>query len=378
MKSVSAWENISPETGEITEMTGYAASLGLQDDYSPADKQDFLLNVFIALASVPFSLFFGYSGLILTPYVLYMVFKPRSIYLLPLIIILAYSSPLRMVFCTGCFLYVMCHFQDLRRYKLLVAWLLYLLLLPFFIWYFHAKLQIPRYVGGVGELTSGFGTYFMMACAFWAAISIRTLGRTFYNGILYWSIFQIVHMSLLGSGAMDDTTAATRSGNILFCRQSFLSIALVAGFWVYCVLNRGMRQSKMAIISFFGVCLLAIDFLGLLRYKLTFTGLGLMMATAFFVIIAIKFKGLCKRLNPIVFFAMSIAMVLYSDALVEKYGGLNADLGRYDDLRNTSIDSIFAKLQMKAIGSTLFGLTLRPLHRAISMWRVEGIRRLQQ
>lgn len=350
-------------------MTGYPTSLRFQDDYSPADKQAFLLNTLMSLASVPLSLFFGYSGLVLMPYVLYMVFKPRSIYLLPLIIILAYSSPLRIVFCAGCFLYVMFHITELRRYKLLGAWLFYLCLAPFFIWYFHARLKMPRFVGGVGELTSGFGTYFMMACAFWAAIGIKQLGRTFYSGILYWSLFQIVHMSLLGSGAMDDTAAATRSGNILFCRQSFLSIAIVCGSWLYCLLNKQMRQTKFAFISFVGVFLLGVDFLGLLRYKLTFTGLGLMLATGFFVVMAKKFKRMCLHLNPMVFFAMSIAIVLYSDSLVEKYGGINANAGRYEDLQNTSIEAIFTKLQMKAIDdrASIWNINLSSIRRQMKI-----------
>lgn len=245
------------------------------EDYTPQERASFVLHICFALASIPLNFINGYAGLLVLPYLLFLTLRPKSQYLLPIIIILAYSSPLRLFFCTACFLYVLFHSNQLRRYGLFGAWCLYLCLSPFFIWYFYQKTQMSRYLAGVGDLASGFGTYFMFACAFWSVLCIRRMGVTFLKGLFYWSLFLVLLMSFIA--VERDASMVDDAGKSLFTRQLFLAIPVCAATFAYFILERRRELRRIGLLAGFACIVLALDFFKILRYSLTFTCLGLMV-----------------------------------------------------------------------------------------------------
>lgn len=316
-------------------------------DYTPQERASFFLHVSLALASVPLNFINGYAGLIIFPYLLFLTLKPRSQYLLPIIIILAYSSPLQLVFCFGCFFYVLFHMNQLRRYGLVRVWGLYLCISPFFIWYFYQKTQLAQRLLGVGDLASGFGTYFMFASAFWAVLSIRRVGITFVKGLLCWSLFLVMFVSILGTeheplNEMENTAR-------IFCRQVFWAIPFCAATFCFFILERRRKFAWLGFGAGLGCFVLFLDIVGILRYKLSFTSMGLMLMSSFFVFLAMRMKKLCMRLSPLLFFALSCAFVFYSSQLVKKYRGIGDEYGNYDEMKVTNVNTLWIKLQRKMI-----------------------------
>lgn len=321
--------------------------LKICEDYTARERSSFVFHTLLALASVPLNFINGYAGLLALPYLLFLTLRPKSQYLLPIIIILAYSSPLRLFFCTACFFYVLFHMNQLRRYGLFGVWWLYLCLSPFFIWYFYQKTQMVSYLVGVGDLASGFGTYFMFACAFWAVLCIRRMGTTFLKGLFYWSLFLVFLVSFVG--VERDATMAEDAGKGLFTRQVFLAIPICAATFSYFILRKSRELRKIGLLAGLACLVLALDFLKILHYDLTFTCIGLMILSFFFVFITIRMPNLCRRLNPLVFFVASCVIVLLSPMLVERYRNINAGMGSYSELKVTDFNSLMIKLQRKAV-----------------------------
>ena len=170
------------------------------------------------------------------PYLLFLTFKARSYCLLPIIIVLAYSSPLRLVFALGCFLYTCLHANQLRKYRLWGVWLFYLCLFPFFLWFFYKKITLPQELLGVGDLNVGWGTYFMFSCAFWAVLTMRKMGKTFFTGLLYWSLLLISLVSFVGA---EDMPANDDAYSRIFCRQVFWAIPFIVAAFCFCLMEHG-------------------------------------------------------------------------------------------------------------------------------------------
>lgn len=330
----------------LLEMTKTSFFLDGCEDYTPHERSAFFLHVSISLLSIPLNFVSGYAGLLMFPYLLFLTFKARSYCLLPIIIVLAYSSPLRLVFVLGCFLYTCLHANQLRKYRLLGAWLFYLCLFPFFLWFFYKKITLPQELLGVGDLNAGWGTYFMFSCAFWAVLTMRKMGKTFFAGMLYWSLFLISLVSFVGT---ENMTASDDAYTGIFCRQVFWAIPFCVAAFCFCLMEDGKSVFRYRIASGAGCLFLFLDWLGILHYDITFTQIGLSGIAVFFMFLAKRMPRLCLRLHPMVFFALSFAVMLYSSKLVEKYAGLYADYGSYDEMKVTDLDSFFKKLQRKAV-----------------------------
>lgn len=315
------------------------------DKYSRAQIQSFYLHVAIAILCVPFYIVSPHTfGLLTSPYVFFLAIRPRPEFLLPIIMQMAYGGQQRYFFCLGCFVYVLFHSAQLRRYKVSWIYWIYMALTPFFVWFFYQKLMGPRYVGSIGEVTGGLGTFFLFSTFFWALLAVRNLDRRFFVGLLYWSLFLVLSVSVGAGGE----SASDDEGFGFFSRSLFWAIPYII-VSSYCLMMQRRRQILPLIASLGGTILLILDFVRILRYPITFTQTGLAIFAVLTLIVARKFKSITKNLNPIFLFCLSTAVVLYSSELVATQGGKNADLGEYSEMSMTSISSIFQKLQRKVV-----------------------------
>ena len=121
--------------------------------YTSVERSRFISHVALAVVCLPFYYLFPFHfGLVTSPYLFFLAIRPKNEYLLPVILHTLYGSQQRAFFILGCFLYVLFHFPELRRYSLHWLYLFYMLLLPYFIWFFWQKLSMPRNVPGVGDI----------------------------------------------------------------------------------------------------------------------------------------------------------------------------------------------------------------------------------
>lgn len=345
------------------------------DVYSTAEKRSYKLHLAFAILCLPLYILMSSTfGLIISPYLVFLALNPKPQYLLPVIIHMAYGSQQRAFFCLGCFIYVMIHFGELRKYSLGLLYALYVALLPFFIWYVIEKYNGPRFVGGIGEVTGGLSEYLAFSAAFWGAIAIKKIGREFILGLLGWSVFLVFVVSFkTSSDSIMSSNIDIVGGISLFSREVFFAIpflwAALYAFWF----REKRKFTAERSLATFGCFLLLLDALHILKYSLTFTQLGLCMFACLMVYLS-KYsrRKVLVALNPIFFFAVSLVVVLYSAQLVEKYGGLYSDMGTYDEMKVDSLDSFFKKLQRKTVDDRAFVWQLNLQHIS-KLWHEQPI-----
>lgn len=220
------------------------------------EKKVFALHMVIALLCIPLywvapALF----GLIVSPYLVYLILRPRSEYLLPLIIHTFYGSQQQYMMLLACFVYVLTHIERIRLSRLLVPFCVYLLGLPFFVWYTFARYN--AFGGGIGHggTFEGLCYYFAFAPFFWAALTIKRIDRSTFHGLVYLSFWFVlsgfigVGKGVDGESPMFDTYSrfASWGGPFLF----------VLSLWSI----REKIERKIKIISAIGAALFVLGFL---------------------------------------------------------------------------------------------------------------------
>ncbi|MGN0854425.1 MAG: hypothetical protein ACI4R9_02765 [Kiritimatiellia bacterium] len=212
-------------------------------------------------------------------------------------------------------------------------------------------------------MIGGLFTHFVFVMAFWAALVVKKTGRPFIRGMIIWSFVLLVVMSAVGGGASLDIEgtgdADTRS---VFSRNIFWAMPFLAASYVYFQFSKktGFRVEKM--VSLIGCLIIILDFFHLTKCDVTFTQLGTCILSCLVVFITIKSnERFMKKLTPLPLFIISAWVVLLSPSLVEKYGGINAGEGKYNEMSMTSIDSILKKLQRKTVDdrAEMWALTIR-------------------
>jgi len=114
-------------------MVGYDLEVA---DYSIQEKRSLLLHTVVALLCVPlYMLGPTLIAYVLTPYLIWMIFRGHSVYYIPLMVHTFLGSQQRTIMLMGCFLYVCLHYAELKRYRLGLLFFLYLLGLPFYVWF---------------------------------------------------------------------------------------------------------------------------------------------------------------------------------------------------------------------------------------------------
>ena len=333
--------------------------------YSLQEKRRFLFHTMIAIVCLPlYYLFPFHFGLITAPYLFFLAICPRNEYLLPIILHCIYGSQHRFFLCLGAFIYVLFHFAQLRKYSLNWLYFFYMLLFPYFVWFFWQKLTMPRYVPGVGEMIGGLFAHLVFVMVFWAALVVKKTGRPFFRGMVLWAFSLLLLMSLVGGGAsIGIEGTGDYSSRTVFSRHIFWAMPFLVATFVYCQFTSRKGDYLLEkLVSFVGCLIITLNFFHLTRCDVTFTQFGTCVLAGLITFISIKWnRHFVNKLTPLPLFVISACFVLISSTLVEKYGGINAGEGEYNEMSMTSIDSILKKIQRKAVDdrAVMWALTIQ-------------------
>lgn len=331
-------------------------------EYTPAERSRFIFHTAVAVCCLPlYILLPAQFQLLISPYLFFLAVRPKSECLLPIILHCLYGSQQRFVFILGCFTYVLFNFMKLRRYSLHWLFLFYMMLMPYFAWFFYQKLGMPRFVPGIGDMVGGLFSHLVFSCAFWAALVVKKTGRPFFRGMVVWAFVLLVVMSAVGGGTGIDTDGSVRSRTI-FSRCIFWAIPFLSATLSYLIASRRKDYGPEKCLAAFGCFVIILDFFHLTKCDVTFTQLGLCVLSSVISWVYVRWrKAIAKWLSPLPLFVISNVIVLLSPQLVEKYGGLYKSEGDYSDMSMTSFDSLMKKIQRKTVDdrAEMWALTIK-------------------
>lgn len=319
--------------------------------YTPFERKRFLFHTVIAIACLPLYYLFPFKfGLFVSPYLFFLAVRPKNEYLFPIVIHMLYGTQQRYFFMLGCFIYVLLHCMELRRYALGWVYGLYMLALPYFLWFLWQKMQMPRFGSGIAENFGGLMTHFVFAPAFWGALVVKKTGRPFFRGMLAVSVGLLLAMSLLGGGASLDRGDGMGAERTVFSYLFFFAVAWIPSAFVFVMRQKVRGYAVEKFLCYVGILLIVFGFFHVLRFSLSFTGVGLGIFSAFLAWISgwHKVKTVLLILLPMCF-ALSAMFVLASEDFVYKYGSLYADEGAYNEMKVDSVDGVLKKLQRKSV-----------------------------
>ena len=321
----------------------------LWDGYSPIERRRFLFHTTIAVCCLPLYYLFPIRfGLLMMPYLLFMGLAPKNEYLLPVILHMLYGSQQRYAFILGCFIYVLIHCFELRRYSLHWLYVFYMALLPYFLWYFWQKLHMPRFVDGVGQYIGGLFSHLLFSVAFWGAIVIKKTGRPVFRGLVLMSLILVLLMALIGGGASIDHSDGAGAAHTVHSFVCFFAISFLAASCTALFSKRTHGYELEKFCALIGCVVLALGFFRITKLPLSFTGLGLALLSIAMVWLVAKYrKKIVLSLTPLPLFIISNVIVLSSNRFVDKYRGLYRNEGEYGEMSMTSVDSVLKKLQRK-------------------------------
>lgn len=295
----------------------------------------FVLHTLFALACVPvyMSPYYALFGLLTGTALLYFIFRPRSEYLLPLMIHTMWGSQQRYIMLAGCFLYALVHFNRLRQYKLQGIFVVYLLVLPFFIW--HTWKRYVWFGGGIGAGGTFLSMSYYLAFApfFWGVIACLRITREMFVASIIVGFLVFINFAL----------------HLPFTRMIFWSADFMPVFLLWVALNSHFRKYFIdCIIAVICLVGLFLGFTGKINLYVSFTQVGVMALGVVFVIFAKWRGGLLRVIRPIFFFVATILLTFYTISSFEEKGRqVQLQYERYDDIKATSIDAIREKLLLK-------------------------------
>ena len=347
----------------------YYSQKGLWADYTPAERNRFMLHTMIAVACLPLYVMFPFKfGLLTAPYLFFLAVRPRNEYLLPIIIHMIYGTQQRLLFLFGCFLYVLIHCSELRKHGLSWAYAFYMVCFPYFLWYFWQKLHMPRFETGIGQYFGGLMSHFVFSAAFWGALVVKKTGRPFFRGIVFVLFGLILSLAVVGGGATLDRGMGEGESHTVFSHMIFYAAPVMAASFVFLCLSRRQGFEVEKIVSGIGCLIILTGVVGLHKLNVTFTVLGLSLFAALTVFLAQKSRGrFLKFVHPLPLFIISAFVVLSSQKYVDKYGGMFRGEGTYNEMKIDSVGAFFKKMQRKAIDdrASVWGLTLQYINREI-------------
>ncbi len=283
-------------------------------------------------------------GVAVSPYLVYLIVKGRQEYLLPLILHTWYGSQQRYIMLAACFLYALFHYRHLQRLGLHIIFTVYLLFLPFFMWYTGARIALFHsfVTGGVYE---GISYYFSFAPLFWAAIVFRRLDKRFFWGLMIAS-FWVVFRGFLLKPTDDD---GLLTGSTLFSYSRFHSWGSVYLF-VVCVWAFLTKQStKVKLISSCAALMFVLGFLHIGRSLIPFHLAGAAGLGAVVVFVGAITKKYPKLLHPCLFLIASTISVFWAVDQFEKRK-LAFDHVKYSEISVRNVDDFILRLQNKLYG----------------------------
>ena len=256
-------------------------------DYSAQERRSLLLHTAVALLCVPlYMLGPTLIAYVLTPYLIWMIFRGHSLYYIPLMIHTFLGSQQRTIMLMGCFLYVCMHCAELKRYRLGLLFFLYLLGLPFYIWFTIKRYQYQ----GVGGMFEGLGCYLTYAAFFWGSLTGGTVRKSLFT-YLFW--LSIVWVGEFCFGFLEPSR---------FYHWA-IPCVLTISFWS--LLKRGSTVPR--IVTAFSMCAGVLALASFFRYfahTATFTQIGVGMLACAYLALYRWLPRLKFLLNPLVVFAV--------------------------------------------------------------------------
>lgn len=305
------------------------------DRFTPYANREFCVHLMVAILCIPVynTGFYALFGLLLSPYLLWLLFKGRSEYLLPLATHMMYGSQQRYVVAFGCFVYCIAHFNQLSRYKLQSVFFVYILIFPFFIWYTWKRYRLFGGGIGAGGTFNGLGYYLAFAPFFYSVLARIRITRETFLGSVYLSAGYLLFVGIHVLTFSRFQVWAMNSMPIMF-------------LWLFLSKKR-KGLSFLFLLSFIGCIICALGFLGVSGWKLTFTQLGVSVIGCFYIVLARFYKSFAKLLSPLVLFVISALATTYAiTSFYEKRGTYSADI-EYSELKIDSFDTFKEKLFRK-------------------------------
>lgn len=299
----------------------------------------------IAVACVPFYLAIPVQfGLLISPYLLWMLFKGKGCFVPALFLHICYGSQHRYVLLAGCFVYAALHVPDLIRRRLTLAYLLSLIPFPLFVWLTWKKYQLYGGLIASGGTTEGLAYYFGLFPFFWGAVAVPRLRNSELNLIVWMSIFfAFFHAIALHATAKDLDV----EGWFVFTRYTFYAYPLCAMIGVRRLSQ--LRFDKQSLLLILILLLMTMGGLGVVKTGVTFSLFGVFgFAVLIYLFRKMKSKVSLYVLTSFLFFAGTWwAQRWMMDNQYRFYQQTGTDVG-YSDMVVTDFRSFLDKLQRKA------------------------------
>lgn len=313
--------------------------LGQGERMLPVQRQSMVLHLSIALlVYAAFPYLGGLIFLITTPFVAYMIWRPKVQYLPALIIYMQCGGQAIYVGALICFVFCVVHFNELWKAKLRWVFLLYLMFAPFFLWVMakrwgvRVSAEFAFYHGSVYAMCQ----YCSVAPFFWAVIAFKRLPKDF---------FQILFLL---------TIMAWFSGALRFIgiRQYYIpqfffwAISYSGALLSWYIWTRSKEVTKkMILLSLFAMFFLAFFVAGVV---VSFTQFGLALISFGLVFLLLKLRIAYRLFFPAAIMLLSTLYVLKSESVAEKNQGRYFGAGSYDELSMTSVTKVLERIERKA------------------------------
>lgn len=259
-----------------------------EPDLSRVERAMMYRHVVFAILCVPLymvspTLF----GLLIGPYVMWMIFSAKPALLLPLMIHMIHGSQQRYLALLACFLYSLLHIESMSRRRILLPFLLYLLSLPFFIWYTIMRYRL--FGGGIGSggTFEGLGYYLGLSAFFWGFLAIGRIPPTVMKGfIVLCFVNLVVHFLFFLS------IPYTR---FLFWTSTYLVVFL---FWF--IFQKGKQQFlRLGFMGGGAFVIMMLGFIGFGEMGTTFTLIATVCLSVLYLLIAKHFSRLLCLVTPV-------------------------------------------------------------------------------
>ena len=311
---------------------GYVAS----EKFTSQERKRFIVHMLVAAFSLPIYLspllISTIFGLLVSPYLLWMIFNPKKEYFLPLLIHTLWGSQQRYLMLFGCFIYCLMHTNVLARARVLNCFACYILILPFFIWYTYRRYVL--FGGGIGHggTFEGLGYYLAFAPFFWAVAASLRINYDMFKWIIFISALYIVLRFFCG---------------LNFTRFYVWAYDIMPVFLIWSYLRKSKTDYRILLCGVICLILFVISFLWGTNIRTTFTEIGVSAIGIAYVVMAKRFKHIAGVISPLMLFAISVVMVVHIVSHFYDNRGLYIGSESYEEMKIDSVDRLKERIMRK-------------------------------
>lgn len=283
-------------------------------------------------------------GVLISPYLVYLIFRPRQEYLLPLLLHTFYGSQQRYMMLAACFLYCLVHHSQLRRLRVQVVFNVYMLFLPFFVWYTCARISVfDNFVsGGVYE---GISYYLSLSAFFWAVISFRRLDKRFFLWLMIASLMIVVR-GFLFQDSFDNGSLIGRT-ILSYTRFHSWGAVYMPVVFIWAVITR--QDVKIIALSGIAALLVFLGFLHIGHSLIQFHLAGAALLGGVLIVSSKFLHRYPKLFHPWIFLVAATVIVFWA---INRYENrqLAFDRVKYDEIYVRSLDDLVLRAENKLYG----------------------------